>query len=167
MHVDLGPEGNSAYIFSITHDTNRNLWVATNAGLFKVNMTGKGEVDRSHPAIRYFTKQCRVTSDKDGRVWGYLKGSWAFRIRPSAFGNDHIDTLDMQRFGKELWNDDRATSVNGHFVVDPASGRVFGVFPYFIAEYDRATLTPNVVYRVLSNWFALTGRAGRRLQQRQ
>jgi class 3 adenylate cyclase/CheY-like chemotaxis protein/ligand-binding sensor domain-containing protein len=147
-HIDLGPEGNAAYVLGIDHDRIGNMWVATNAGLFKVTRTTISARGERLRVMRYFDKQCRITIDLEGNVWGYLMSSWAFRIRPAKTGPDGMDTLRMHGFGDQLWTSHRTRSANGSFVVDPSSGRVFGVFPYFIAEYDRRTLLPTVIHRV-------------------
>jgi class 3 adenylate cyclase/streptogramin lyase len=46
------------------------------------------------------------------------------------------------------WTPDPNTSQNGHFVVDPRSGAIYGVFPYFIARYDPNTLLSEILHRV-------------------
>jgi ligand-binding sensor domain-containing protein len=45
------------------------------------------------------------------------------------------------------WTDDLNTSVNGHFVIDSRHRKVYGVYPYFIAEYDTSTLLPEIIFR--------------------
>ena len=136
-HVPLVSEDKVTYVLDVVHDTHGNTWAATTQGLYRVRRRPDGT---SFVAERFFSTQSRITLDRSGRVWGYLRSSFPFVITTQQDGwVQRIDTLDLS-FAGRLWSEERNTSINGEFVADPATGRVYGVFPFFIAEYDTTTL---------------------------
>ena len=144
-HIELEFGERGGYVMNIAHDPHGNIWAATTSGLFRIRRVDDGY---RFDVERFFDDQSRVAVDTHGRVWGYLKGSFPFRIHTAPDGQvTRIDTMDMA-FAGERWSSDLNTNVNGHFAVDPNNGRVFGVFPFFIAEYDTASLDARILYRV-------------------
>ncbi|MCB0790650.1 MAG: response regulator [Flavobacteriales bacterium] len=143
LRLEAGDKG--GYVMNVAHDDHGNIWAATSSGLFRIRERpdGKG-FEKEH----FFDDQNRIAVDRGGRVWGYLKSRYPFVITTGADGSVvRIDTLDMRHAGRR-WCEDLNTNVNGMFVQDPANGRMFGVFPYFIAEYDTLSLQARVVYEV-------------------
>ncbi|MCB0780920.1 MAG: hypothetical protein KDC03_15595, partial [Flavobacteriales bacterium] len=144
-HVPLQFSERGGFVMNIAHDPHGNIWAATTSGLFRIRrIDGSFRFDIE----RFFDDQSRIAVDTHGRVWGYLKSSFPFRIHTASDGQvTRIDTMDMAYAG-ERWSGDLNTNVNGHFAVDPDNGRVFGVFPFFIAEYDTASLDARILFRV-------------------
>ncbi|MCB0770766.1 MAG: hypothetical protein KDC00_10220, partial [Flavobacteriales bacterium] len=144
-HVPLQFSERGGFVMNIAHDPHGNIWAATTSGLFRIRrIDGSFRFDIE----RFFDDQSRIAVDTHGRVWGYLKSSFPFRIHTASDGQvTRIDTMDMAYAG-ERWSGDLNTNVNGHFAVDPDNGRVFGVFPFFIAEYDTASLDARILHRV-------------------
>ncbi|HMQ76517.1 MAG TPA: ATP-binding protein [Flavobacteriales bacterium] len=143
--VPLGPEAGSAYVLDIEFDRLGNVWVASSSGLYKLAPTGKGEVPSHRRVARVFEEQCRIALDRSGHLWGYRRATSSFRITPQHAGPDRIDHLTLGPWTGGLWNSNPQTNVNGLFVVDPWTGRVFGIHPFFIAEYDTTTLEARVL----------------------
>ena len=144
----LGPDAEGAFIIDIAFDRLGQVWVATNTGLFKLAQVQESKVPSYRTVARVFTEQCRIAIDRSGHVWGYRKGTSTFRITPRQDGPDRIDTLAMGPWTEGLWNADPQSNVNGMIAVDPWTGRVFAIHPFFIAEYDTVSLEARVIQRL-------------------
>lgn len=152
--VRLGQEGDRSYVMQVVEDRDGNVWMAGNKGLFKITFAeprGEGaghEILPPYTVRRMFDRQCRIMIDRRGAIWGYLMSTGAFHIEPTPIGGEEVRMLDMDPVRSGPWSADRNTNVNGHFVEDPSTGRVYGVYPFFIAEYDTVTRVPVIVHQV-------------------
>ncbi|MCB0768649.1 MAG: hypothetical protein KDB95_15675, partial [Flavobacteriales bacterium] len=147
-HVPLGPGSEASYVLDIEFDHQGHVWVATSSGLFKVDPDPEGPGAGGPKVERVFAEQCRIAIDTKGHVWGYRKATSAFHISIQKGKTDRIDVLGMTVWSEGLWNSDPQSNVNGMFAVDGTTGRVFGIHPFFIAEYDTVTMKARVVQRM-------------------
>ena len=148
--IGLGPIGDGSYILDIAFGTHGVVWVGSSTGLYKVEPRAASSGGAAFRITHVFNRQSRVTVDRYGRVWGYLKSVAAFRIIPHGEGPDRIDTIPMSGWTEGLWNADLKSNVSGKFLVDGITGRVFGIHPFFIAEFDTASLRPRLLHRAAS-----------------
>ncbi len=146
----LGPEGENSFVRDIAFGPRGVVWVATSAGLYKLTPRHDPRDPAEYSAIQVLDGQCSITLDHRGHVWGYLKRTASFRIIPNSDGPDKVDTIPLAEWTEGLWNPSLGSSVNGTIVADTITGRVFGVHPFFIAEYDTVSLRPRVLYRAPS-----------------